>query len=65
MDLAQQVREARKALGLTQVQLAVQAGVHPATIHRLETGHYDTKPAVRVKLEAVLGVTLTREHVTR
>ena len=64
MDLANQVREARINNGLTQVQLAVAANVSPATIHRLETGLIDTRPATRAKLEAVLGVTLTREHVT-
>ncbi len=64
MKLADQVRTARHALGLTQAELAVKANVSPATIHRLESGRTDTRPSVRQALEHVLGTQLTREHVT-
>lgn len=65
MTLAQQVRDARHALGLTQTELANLSGVSPATIHRLESGRTDTRPHVRVALERVLNTTLTREHIDR
>lgn len=53
---AHPVRRARKAKGLTQVDLAVKAGVTPATVHRIEAGrhqpHKQTALAIAAALEA-------------
>lgn len=51
--LGPQVRQRRRALGLTQAELANLAGVSPRFVHALETG----KASVQLdRVQAVLGV---------
>lgn len=60
-SLASALREARRARGLTQVELAVLAGCSPSTIHRIESGRGEPSErvlrALRRKLEADLAPT--------
>lgn len=58
MNLADQVRQARRQAGLTQAGLAYLAGVSPATIHRLEAGRTTPHPTVREAIAAVLNIPL-------
>ena len=52
-----QVRERRKGLGLTQMQLAVRAETHPAHISRIENGHRPSLDTAQ-KLAVALGATV-------
>lgn len=46
----------RKALGLTQAELAEKAGVRVATVSDIESGKIDPRLSTMVSLAAVLGV---------
>lgn len=50
------IREARKAVGLSQEELAFQADVHPKAISGYETGRVRPTAATMARLAAVLGV---------
>ena len=56
--LGQEVRERRKQLNLSQEALALQAGIHPNVVGRLERGIYNpsvlTLLAIAVKLDSSL-----------
>lgn len=47
---------ARKAAGLTQIQLAEKIGVLQSTISRLERGQDSASPSTAEKLAGVLGI---------
>jgi XRE family transcriptional regulator, regulator of sulfur utilization len=56
--LGEAIRYIREREGLTQEELAFQAGLHPTWISRIESGQYDPRwSSVRQLLEG-LGVTL-------
>lgn len=46
---ADDIRPRREALGLSQAELAVAAGVHPATVQRLESGRAEDSSKRRTK----------------
>ena len=48
------VREIRAAKGITQVQLARQAGVSRQTIHAIETSKHDPSVTLALKIAKVL-----------
>lgn len=50
------VRDARERADLTQVELAVAAGVSPATIHRIEAGRQQPRRRIVIRLARALGV---------
>lgn len=50
------LRELRVARGLTQEELAYQAGMHTTYLSRLEKGRYNPSLAVMVDLSQALGV---------
>lgn len=58
-QIAEAVRDARKAKGWTQGQLASQVGAHAQTIGNLERALVDTSPELLGKLELVLGINLS------
>lgn len=53
------ITAARKALGMSQQDLANALGTSQAAIHRYETGDRDPKSGTVVKLASVLGVTVS------
>lgn len=58
VDLPQQLREAFEASGLSRFELARQAGVSYAIVHRFIAGQRDVKLETASKLCAVLGLEL-------
>lgn len=50
LTIAIEVRRARRALGLTQVQLAAQTGITQAEISRIEQGRYSPRLTTLYKL---------------
>lgn len=50
------VKKARQAAGLTQVRLAVNAGISPATVHRIEAGRHVPTESTVVAIARALGV---------
>jgi transcriptional regulator with XRE-family HTH domain len=54
MLLAQQIRGARAMLGLTQAELAREAGIPAATLDAIERGEPDPKPATLRALKVAL-----------
>lgn len=50
------LRLIRNARGLSQKELARQAGVDPSTISRLENGHQEAYGVTRIRLARVLGL---------
>lgn len=54
-DIAERLRDAREAAGLTQPQLAARAGVSPGTIGNIESG-YRKEPRQLLAIAAALGV---------
>jgi DNA-binding XRE family transcriptional regulator len=50
-----QIRAARALLGLSQGELAEQAGVSRATINSAENGLFDRKPTTNSKIARTLG----------
>lgn len=50
------IRQAREKNGLTQLELAVKAGVTPATICRLERAHQTPHLSTVIKIADALGV---------
>lgn len=53
--IGQDVRKARTAAGLTQEQLARQAGVRSETISRIESAKHTPSPSTMRKINKVLG----------
>lgn len=53
MDIGARIRERRKALGLSQAQVAERAGTHQQTVGRIETGKVDKSFAVPAILKAL------------
>ena len=58
MDLGQRIRALRKALGLTQAQLAESLDYEPMTISRFERGEYSPGFDALHQLAKALGVSL-------
>lgn len=58
MDLASNVRQLRKAKGLSREALAVRAGISYATVGRIESGTFPSQRTIR-QLAAALDVTVT------
>lgn len=56
MTTAEAVRTARSTAGMTQFDLAVRAGVSPASVHRIEAGRQRPTAATLVVLADALGV---------
>lgn len=56
--LGQKIARQRKAVGLTQAQLAERIGMQPETISRLETGKRSVSLSVIASLSEVLGLEL-------
>lgn len=54
--LSDNLRHARRAAGLSQVELAERAGVGAATIARIEAGGMDPRVSTLEKLARALGV---------
>lgn len=51
-----EIRKRREALGWSQVQLAANAGLSPATIYRLESGRvWSRQQTIRAAWEALTG----------
>jgi transcriptional regulator with XRE-family HTH domain len=48
--MSARLRRTRRALGLTQDQLAERAGVHRNTIQNLEADHFTTTPSFRIDI---------------
>jgi UDP-N-acetylglucosamine 1-carboxyvinyltransferase len=48
----------RAELGFTQQQLAERAGTSPSAVSRMESGQHPTKPEIRRRLSAALGMHL-------
>ena len=63
VQLGATVRDARRAAGLTQQQLATQAGVTRQWLIHLERGHPRAELYLVLDVLNVLGLTLTREPV--
>jgi transcriptional regulator with XRE-family HTH domain len=59
-DFGPRLRELREAAGLTQVQLAEQAGLHPQGVIKLERGEREPAWSTVVALAAALGVSCER-----
>lgn len=55
MTMGQQVRDKRKALGLTQEQLAYRAPVSLKTLQRLESGRFSVSLSTLTAIASVLG----------
>lgn len=45
-EIGKEIKARRLALGWSQIQLAVNAGVSASTVHRIETGRTNPRPAV-------------------
>jgi transcriptional regulator with XRE-family HTH domain len=58
MEIAQQIKEARKAQGLSVYRLARESGVHPATIRKIESGSPDLRLSALRKVTDYLGLRL-------
>ena len=58
MDIAARIRELRNSIGLTQAQLAKEAGVTPQHISRLEVGQVAPSLNLLVRLSRRLGVSV-------
>lgn len=58
---AEALRDARKHAGMTQLQLAVKAGVHVSTIAQAEIGKR-LRPATQKLLARALGISMEEEH---
>jgi y4mF family transcriptional regulator len=58
-DIGERVREARKALGLRQDELAVAAGVSTRSIHQIEHGKPTSRLDTLSRVLDVLGLALT------
>lgn len=57
--IGERIKDARERLGVTQDQLAVQAGVHRLTVVKLESGARDTASSdILQRLADVLGVSV-------
>jgi len=56
--LIEGVRRARKAAGMTQGQLAAQAGLSRLTVHRVEQGEIDPKLSTLLEMVRALGMEL-------
>ncbi|HET8655019.1 MAG TPA: helix-turn-helix domain-containing protein [Longimicrobiaceae bacterium] len=56
MDLGEKIKARRKALGLSQGELAERSGINPTHLSRLETGKYQPSVDVLKKLVEVLQV---------
>ncbi len=54
-DLATHIKETRKALGLTQIELAQQAGIDQGDLSRIERGEIDPRWSTVQKLSVALG----------
>jgi transcriptional regulator with XRE-family HTH domain len=54
-----EVKRRRSRLGLTQIKLADEAGIHPNVIGRLERGTYNPTILVLCGIAAALGTILT------
>ncbi len=59
VDVAAQVRDARKALRLTQQNLADMTGTKKSNISRMESGRYNPSLDFLVKIASSLGKELT------
>ena len=57
--LGEEVRERRKALGLSQIALALEAEVHPNVVGRLERGEYNPTVTILELLIVPLKVDLS------
>ncbi len=58
LSLGEHIARHRRAIGLTQSQLAEKVGVQPITISRIETGRKTTSLDVVAQIAQVLGVEL-------
>ena len=58
--LGEEVRERRKALGLSQIALAHEADIHPNVVGRLERGDYNPTVSLLQLLIAPLQVELSQ-----
>jgi transcriptional regulator with XRE-family HTH domain len=58
MTISERIREARKALALTQGQLAAECGVRIGTVNRWENGSLPD-PRNMLRLAEVLGIEVT------
>lgn len=56
--LGQQVRRHRKALGLSQTDLAARAGLQPRAISRIETAAHEAQVSTLLTVAAALGMDL-------
>ncbi len=57
-DFGQQIRQARKAQGLTQAELAAIAGVGPRFVSELERGKDTARLGLALELARLVGVDL-------
>lgn len=64
-SLSVAVRDARRAKGLSQGDLADAVGVHKGTISNLERGTVEPEPATVRRIEETLGVDLSPERLYR
>lgn len=57
--LGSELRAMRSRQRITQVELAALAGVHPSTVHRLETGDREAKVGQLLALATALDISAT------
>ncbi|MFF5451899.1 helix-turn-helix domain-containing protein [Streptomyces sp. NPDC012950] len=58
-DIGDNLREARRAAGLTQEQVALAAGIERPTYVRIERGQASARVDTLIRIAAVLGVDLS------
>ena len=70
MPIRLRIRQLREAMGLTQAELARRAGLRPASVNRIETGHtkgvdFDTLEALADALKVNAALLIEHERKAR